>query len=87
VPSRKRSETTKGRITKRYRYELPMTPYKTPKSLPSAEIFLKPDLSFEKLDAIALVQSDNARLLNQAPKGPFQSIIDPAEKSERPNRV
>ena len=65
-----------GRLTKRYRYEHMMTPYDKLKSLPNAQTFLKPDVSFQTLDAIALKQSDNeaARLLNQARKELFQSI-------------
>lgn len=66
----------KGRVTKRYRYEQMMTPYEKLKSLPNAETFLKPGLSFQELDEIALQQSDNeaARQLNQARTELFQSI-------------
>ena len=65
-----------GRITKRYRYEHLMTPYEKLKSLANAETFLKPHITFQELDEIALKQSDNetARQLNQARKELFQSI-------------
>ena len=66
----------KGRITKRYRYQHMMTPYEKLKSLPTAAACLKPELSFQHLDDIALQQSDNeaARLLNQARQELFQFI-------------
>ena len=65
-----------GRITKRYRYEHLMTPYEKLKSLNNAETFLQPHITFQKLDEIALKQSDNdaARQLNQARTELFQSI-------------
>jgi hypothetical protein len=66
----------KGRVTKRYRYEQMMTPCDKLKSLPGAETFLKPGISFGQLDAIAMKQSDNeaARQLNLARAELFQSI-------------
>ena len=66
----------KGRVTKRYRYEHLMTPYEKLKSLDNADSFLKPHITFQVLDEIALKQSDNeaARHLNQARKELFQSI-------------
>lgn len=66
----------KGRITKRYRYEHLMTPFEKLKSLLNAESFLKPNITFQTLDEIAMKQSDNeaARQLNQARKELFQSI-------------
>jgi hypothetical protein len=53
-----------------------MTLYDKLKSLPCAETFLKPGISFEQLDAIALKQSDNeaAPQLNLAHAEFFQSI-------------
>jgi hypothetical protein len=56
-----------------------MTPYEKLKSLPDAETFLKPGLSFHQLDEIAFKQSDNeaARLLKQARQELFQSIHQP----------
>jgi len=58
----------KGRRRKRYRYEDMMTPYDKLKSLPDAAQYLKADVTFEKLDAIALAMSDTqaADHLNQA---------------------
>jgi transposase InsO family protein/DNA-binding MarR family transcriptional regulator len=66
----------KGKLRKRYRYEDMMTPYQKLKSLPEAEGFLKPGISFKSLDAIALKCSDNeaARRLNQARTELFQFI-------------
>ena len=66
----------KGRLTQRYRYEHRMTPYEKLQSLPDAAAFLKPDVTFQALDAIALKQSDNeaARQLNQARQELFQTI-------------
>lgn len=49
----------KGRQRKRYRYEQMMTPYEKLKSLPNAEQFLKPGLSFQSLDDSAYAISDN----------------------------
>jgi len=53
-----------------------MTPYEKLQSLPDAAAFLKPDVTFQALDAIALKQSDNeaARQLNQARQELFQTI-------------
>ena len=66
----------KGRTRKRYRQKDMMTPYEKLKSLPNAEAFLKPSLTFEQLDKIATAQSDNeaAEKLNEARKKLFQSI-------------
>ena len=66
----------KGRVRKRYRYEDMMTPYDKLKSLPDACQYLKPDVSFQQLDAIADATSDNdaARHLNEARAELFRSI-------------
>jgi len=66
----------KGRIRKRYRYEQMMTPYEKLKSLPKADQYLKPGITFEQMDAIAYAVSDNeaARQLNQARAELFLSI-------------
>ena len=55
-----------------------MTPYEKLKSLPNAAC-LKPETSFDQLDAVAAAMSDNdaARALNQARDRLFASI-DPA---------
>lgn len=47
----------RGKIRKKY--ETNTTPYERLKSLPNAEQFLKPGISFEWLDKIAYAQSDN----------------------------
>lgn len=67
----------KGRQRKRYPYQRLMTPYDRLRSLPNAEAFLKPGLSFEQLDAIAFAESDNAaaRRLQRARAALLTSII------------
>ena len=66
----------KGKQRKRYRYERMMTPYEKLKSLPNAERFLKPGLSFQSLDDIAYAISDNeaAKRLQEARRQLFESI-------------
>ena len=66
----------KGRQRKRYPYRALKTPYERLRSLPDAETFLKPDVTFEQLDAIAFAESDNAaaRRLQTARAALFQSI-------------
>ncbi len=66
----------KGKTRKRYRLQDLMTPYEKLKSLPSAEVFLKPGITFAQLDTIATTHSDNAAAerLNAARKKLFQSI-------------
>jgi len=66
----------KGRIRKRYRQQDLMTPYDKLKSLPDAEAYLKPGITFDQLDAIAHAISDNqpARKLNQARQELFHRI-------------
>ena len=53
-----------------------MTPYEKFKSLPKSNQFLKPTITFNKLDAFATAMSDNdaAHRLNQARNRLFQSI-------------
>lgn len=67
---------SKGRQRKRYRYDRMMTPYEKLKSLPNAEQFFKPGLSFQTLDDIAYAISDNeaARRLQAARQSLFESI-------------
>ena len=67
---------TKGRQRKRYRYEHMTTPYEKLKSLPDAEQFLKPGLSFQSLDDIAYAISDNeaAERLQEAKRQLFEAI-------------
>lgn len=66
----------KGRQRKRYPYTLMMTPYEKFKSLPQAEQFLKPGVTFQALDAQATAISDNdaAQRLNQARLILFKTI-------------
>lgn len=66
----------KGRLRKTYPYEHMMTPYDKLKSLPNAEQYLRPGITFEELDAIAYAVSDNeaARRLNEARAELFKSI-------------
>lgn len=66
----------KGRQRKRYPYKLMMTPYEKLKSLPSAEQYLKPGISFQQLDAQAYAMSDNeaAKRLNTARETLFRII-------------
>ena len=49
----------KGKMKKTYPYEKVMTPYEKLKSLPQAESYLRPGVTFEQLDAIANQMSDN----------------------------
>jgi len=66
----------KGRQRKRYRYEFLMTPYEKFKSLPAAQTYLKPGVTFEDLDAFATAESDSqaARRVNAAREALFKSI-------------
>jgi hypothetical protein len=68
----------KGRQRKRYPYNLMMTPYEKLKSLPNAEQFLKPAITFEQLDAQAHAMSDNdaAQRLNTARATLFKTIFN-----------
>jgi len=49
----------RGKLKKIYPYEEVMSPYERLKSLPQAESYLRPGVSFEALDAIANQMSDN----------------------------
>jgi transposase InsO family protein len=68
----------KGRQRKRYPYKLMMTPYEKLKSLQNPEQFLKPEITFEQLDAQASLMSDNeaARRLNNARTALFKTIFN-----------
>ena len=50
---------TKGKHRKTYPYTSMMTPYDKLKSLSEAEQYLKPDITFEILDELAMRISDN----------------------------
>lgn len=68
----------KGRQRKRYPYKLMMTPYEKFKSLPLAEQYLKPAITFQQLDAQAREISDNeaAQRLNDARAILFKTIFN-----------
>jgi transposase InsO family protein len=68
----------KGRSRKRYPYKLMMTPYEKLKSLPKPKQFLKPNVTFEHLDAQATAMSDNetAQRLNNARTILFKTIFN-----------
>ncbi len=72
-----------GRQRKRYRYEAMMTPYEKLKSLPGAETYLKPGLSFAILDQVAYAISDNqaADRLQKARHKLFHTIREQDLKS------
>ena len=72
-----------GRQRKRYRYETMMTPYEKLKSLPGAETYLKPGLSFAILDQVAYAISDNqaADRLQKARHKLFHTIREQDLKS------
>ena len=65
-----------GKERKKYRYEEMQTPYEKLKSLPKASQYLKPNVTFEQLDAIVSGISDNeaAAALNKARQRLFQAI-------------
>ena len=66
----------KGKIKKSYPYHKVMTPYEKFKSLPSAESYLCPGVTLEKLDDIARQKSDNefAERMVKARSNLFQHI-------------
>ncbi|MCP4992747.1 MAG: transposase family protein, partial [Gammaproteobacteria bacterium] len=72
----------KGRVKKRYPYEEMNTPYDKLKSLPKADTLLKPGITFEQLDAIALAISDNeaAKQMNEAKRKLFKTIFEQHKK-------
>ena len=59
-------EDKKGKQKKIYPYRNMMTPYEKLKSLPNAESYLKPEVTFEALDEFSMKMSDNesAEILN-----------------------
>lgn len=68
----------KGKQRKTYPYERITTPYEKLKSLPQAQSYLKPGVTFQSLDAIAYAISDNesARQLNAARRKLFKAIAE-----------
>jgi hypothetical protein len=73
----------KGRVKKPYPYSEMDTPYGKLKSLPNAQAFLKPGITFEPLDAIALSISDNeaAKQMNEAKRQLFKTIFGQGRKA------
>ena len=68
----------RGKQRRRYRYEDMITPYEKLKSLPDAERYLKPGITFKALDAVAYSMSDNdaAKRLNEAKRHLFKAISE-----------
>ena len=66
----------RGKIRKTYPYEKVRTPYERLKSLPEAESYLRPGITFEKLETIANQMSDNqfAERMVKARSNLFQQI-------------
>ena len=66
----------RGKIKKTYPYEKVRTPYERLKSLPQAESYLRPGVTFEKLETIANQMSDNqfAERMVKARSNLFQQI-------------
>ena len=66
----------KGKIRKSYPYNMVRTPYEKLKSLPEADSYLRPGVTFETLDAIANQMSDNqfAERMVKARSNLFQQI-------------
>ena len=73
----------KGKVKKTYPYKAMMTPYEKLKSLPNATNYLKPDISFKELDAMALSMSDNEAVqqMNEAKQQLFKSIFGRRKKA------
>jgi transposase InsO family protein len=69
----------KGRQRRTYPKELINTPYEKLKSLPKAEAYLKPGITFKQLDRAAMQCTDSqaAQQLNQTRSKLFQSIFKP----------
>jgi hypothetical protein len=66
----------RGKIRKAYPYEEVRIPYERLKSLPQAESYLRPSVTFEKLETIANQMSDNqfAERMVKARSNLFQQI-------------
>ena len=70
--------TVDERGKRRKKYETWATPYERLKSLKNAKRYLKPGITFKKLDAIALEYTDNefAKIMQKAKRKLFNSIMD-----------
>ena len=68
----------KGKQRKTYPYQAMMTPYDKFKSLPNAEQYLKPGITFKQLDDMAITISDNdaAKQLNEAKLKLYKTIFE-----------
>ncbi len=68
----------KGKEKKSYPYKAMMTPYEKLKSLNDAQQYLKPEITFIQLDAIALSISDNeaVKQMNEAKHKLFKTIFE-----------
>ena len=66
----------KGKVKKTYPYEEVKTPYEKLKSVPQAESYLRPGVTFERLETIANQMSDNqfAERMVNARSNLFQQI-------------
>lgn len=73
----------KGKVRKRYPYAEMYTPYEKLKSLPNPNAHLKPGVSLQELDAIALASSDNeaAKQMNEAKRQLFKAIFEQGQKA------
>jgi transposase InsO family protein len=73
----------RGKVKKHYPYDEMYTPYDKLKSLPDANTFLKPAITFEQLDAIAAAISDNeaAKQMNEAKRQLFKTIFEQGRKA------
>jgi len=71
-------ENKKGKQKKHYPYKNMMTPYDKLKSLPNAEDYLKPEVTFADLDEYSIEISDNesARILNKERAKLFKLIFE-----------
>lgn len=67
----------KGKAKKIYRPDDYMTPYEKLKSLPNAKHYLKPGVTFEQLDQIAMKHTDNemAQIVQEERRKLFDEII------------
>lgn len=73
---------SKGKQKKTYEYKHMMTPYEKLKSLPDAQKYLKPDVTFNQLDDIARAMTDNeaADYLQQQRRILFKTIDEDCRK-------
>ena len=72
-------KTKKGKIKKIYKLKNYRTPYEKLKSLKNAELYLKPGITFAKLDKIAYAYNDNeyAKVVQEAKQRLLSKIVIP----------